>query len=322
MNVAAFVDPKSGSPLRQDGCMLVDDDEASFPIIEGVPRFCEVDNYAASFGRQWNLFETTQFDDELAIDPSAERFFGETGWKAEDLDGLDILEVGSGAGRFSRVVLQHTRANLYSVDFSTAVEANFRNNAALGSDRFHLAQASIYDLPFPDDRFDKVFCMGVLQHTPDFEKSVHALIRKAKPGAEIAVDFYEVRGFWTKIQAKYMLRPITRRMDQRTLLRLIERHVDWLMKASNLLDRMRLGALRRFLPIVDFKNAMPAGLTAEQLREWVVLDTFDMFSPEFDQPQRIAAVAAMFERGGADVTFAGHVDTASGRSAVVRASKR
>ena len=322
MKFDAFVNPFTGLPLRQDGGALVDEQGNSFPIVGGVPRICEVENYAASFGEQWTIFDTTQFDDRTSLDASAARFFGETGWTPESLEGLDILEVGSGAGRFSRVVLQRTRANLYSVDYSTAVEANFRNNGPLGAGRFHLAQASIYDLPFPDNRFDRVFCMGVLQHTPDFEKSVQALIAKAKPRGEIAVDFYQIRGFWTKIHAKYMLRPLTRRMDRDRLLKMIDRNADWLMRASNLLEKARLGVLRRFLPVVDFHGTFPKGLTPDQLREWVVLDTLDMLSPEYDNPQKISAVAAMFERGGARVTFAGELDAGSGRVAVVRGIKR
>lgn len=318
-----FTNPQTGAPMRHEGDELVDDAGARFPIIDGIPRFCEIDNYSASFGRQWNQFQTTQIDGEgIAGDPSAVRLFAETGWKADELAGQDVLEVGSGAGRFSRAILQHSRARLFSLDFSTAVEANWRNNAAFGGDRFVLAQASIYDMPFPDGRFDKVLCLGVLQHTPDFEASVHALIRKARPGGEIVVDFYPIRGWWTKIHAKYLLRPVTRRMPRDRLLRLIDRNAGWLTRLSDALGRIGLGVLRRFLPIVDFRHAMPPGLSSQQLREWVVLDTFDMFSPRFDNPQRIETVAAMFERGGADVRFANFVDCGSGKAAVVRAIKR
>jgi SAM-dependent methyltransferase len=323
MEVPCFVSPTTGLALRRDGEALVADDGSRFPIINGIPRFCEIDNYAASFGRQWNQFQTTQIDGEgIAASPSAVRLFAETSWKAEELAGLDILEAGSGAGRFSRALLEHTQANLYSIDYSSAVEANWRNNQALAKGRFHLAQASIYEMPFPDGRFDKVLCLGVLQHTPDFEAAVHALIRKARPGGEIVVDFYPIRGWWTKMHAKYLLRPITRHLSQARLLRLIERHADRLMRLSNGLDRLGMGVLRRFVPIVDFKHAMPAGLTREQLREWVVLDTFDMFSPQFDKPQRIEDVAKMFEGGGAVVRFAGYVDSCAGQAAVVRAVKR
>lgn len=318
-----FVSPSTGAPLRREANAWVSADGESFPIVAGVCRFCEVENYSSSFGQQWNLFERTQIDLlGISTAPSADRLFAETGWTPKELRGLDILEVGSGAGRFSRSILEHTEANLFSIDSSTAVEANWRNNATIGGRRFVLAQASIYEMPFPNNRFDRVFCLGVLQHTPYFERSVQALIQKAKHGAEIVVDFYPINGFWTKIHSKYLLRPITKRMDPDRLLRLIHRNVDWLIAASNLFNRLGLSPLRRFLPVADIQGTMPPGLNATQLREWVILDTFDMFSPEHDHPQRIESVVQMFERGGADVTFAGFVNTGSGKAAVVRATKR
>jgi SAM-dependent methyltransferase len=303
-----------------DGDWLVDDAGERFAIVNGVARFCRPDNYTSSFGKQWNLFEKTQIDGEgVTADSSARRLFAETAWTPEELRNRNILEVGSGAGRFSRAILQHTKANLYSVDYSSAVEANWRNNAEFGRGRFWLAQASIYEMPFPDGRFDKVLCMGVLQHTPDFEKSVAALIAKARPGGEIVVDFYPIRGWWTKVHAKYLLRPITKRMKHESLLRMVERNVGWMMKTSDLMNRAGLAAITRFLPLVD-QRTLPPGLSPAQRREWTVLDTFDMFSPAFDNPQRLEAVARMFERNGARVTFAGFVERAN-RAAVVRAVK-
>lgn len=319
--IANYVNPQSGRELRLEGDVLVDSEGTRFPIVNGIPRFCPIENYTSSFGRQWNLFQTTQIDGEgIEGQPSAQRLFAETDWRPEELKGLDILEVGSGAGRFSRTILDDTEAKLYSVDYSTAVDANWCNNGSRGKGRFFLAQASIYELPYPDNRFDKVFCLGVLQHTPDFEQSVKALVRKVKPGGEIVVDFYPIRGWWTKVHAKYLLRPITRRMSQDRLLKLIDRHADRLMAAANFLDRIKLGAFRRLLPIVDSRS-MPRGLTSKQMREWVVLDTFDMFSPTYDNPQPIKTVAGMFARSGARVTFAGYVDNGSGEAAVVRAIK-
>ena len=316
-----FVDPTTNRPLTREGEAFVGEGDARFPIVAGVPRFCEADNYTASFGMQWNRFDTTQIDGVgVGGAVSERRFFTESGWSPDELDGLDILEVGSGAGRFSRVVLEKTRANLHSVDYSSAVEANMRVNGALAPDRFRLAQASIYDMPFPDGAFDKVFCLGVLQHTPDFEASVKALVAKAKPGGEIVVDFYPVRGWWTKVHAKYALRPLTRRMDHDRLLGLIERNVDWLMRASDGLRRLGLGIATRFLPLVD-QASLPPGLSPEQRRIWSVLDTFDQYSPEHDHPQRVEAVAAMFERAGARVAFAGFIETETGRAAVVRAAR-
>jgi SAM-dependent methyltransferase len=315
------VDPISGESLQPAGPDELRSSNASYPVVRGVPRLCEASNYTQSFGLQWNMFRETQIDSEQ-VRQSEIRFFAETGWAPEDLDGLDILEVGSGAGRFSRVILERTNANLWSVDYSSAVDANMATNGAIAPDRFRLFQASIYELPFPDDSFDKVVCLGVLQHTPDFEASVRSLIAKCKVGGEIVVDFYPIRGFWTKIHAKYLLRPITKRMDHQRLLRLIDRNADGLIALSRGLRRVGLNALNRFVPMCDIQGTLPPGLTDAQLREWVVLDTFDMFSPEFDNPQRISRVERMFRDNGADVTFAGYVHYLNGKAAVVRAIKK
>jgi len=146
------------------------------------------------------------------------------------------------------------------------------------------------------------------------------LVAKAKSGGEIVVDFYPIRGWWTKIHAKYLLRPLTRRLSHERLLELIDRNIDWLMAAHRGLTRIGLGAFTRFLPVADIRYVLPEGLSANQQREWAALDTFDMFSPEYDQPQRLEAVAKMFERAGASVSFAGYVGKA--RGAVVRGVRR
>ena len=314
-----IINPSNCDKLSRSGDNLVDSLGNSYPIIRGVPRIAPADNYTENFGMQWNKFAKTQID-RAQLDMSEKRFFAETRWDRNGLDGQDILEVGSGAGRFSKVVLEHTRAVLWSVDYSDAVSANFINNSAVAPERFHLFQASIYELPFPDDSFDKVFCMGVLQHTPDFEASVKTLIDKAKPGGEIVVDFYPVNGWWTKLHAKYFLRPFAKRLSHARLIKLIEENIDWLMKLEHGLHRIGLGVFARFLPIVDIHGTLPNAnnLSVAEKREWAILDTFDMFSPEYDNPQRIDDVAAMFAQHGARVTFAGVEYFEGGAAAVVR----
>jgi SAM-dependent methyltransferase len=318
-----IINPTTGAPLRVEGDALTDANGGTFAIVDGVPRICDPANYTENFGKQWNAFRETQIDrEETGLTLSAERFFATTGWSAERVAGQNILEVGSGAGRFSRPILERTQANLWSVDYSSAVEANLANNGHIAPNRFHLFQASIYEMPFPDDSFDKTFCLGVLQHTPDFEASVRALIAKTKAGGEIVVDFYPVRGWWTRLHAKYLLRPITRRMSHKRLLDLIERNAGRLITISDWLDRAGLHVLTRFLPLCDIEGTIPRGLDRDARREWIVLDTFDQYSPRYDNPQKVKAVAKMFDRAGADVTFAGFIEMGQSRAAVVRGVKR
>ncbi len=320
-----LINPLNGHTLRKNGNGYSDNEDNFFPLVNGALRLVQGNNYTESFGFQWNKFQKTQIDREQTnSNLSRERFFAETGWKPEELIGKDLLEVGSGAGRFSQVVLDHTPANLYSIDYSDAVSANYRNNGHHG-ERFKLFQASIYEMPFPDNSFDKIFCFGVLQHTPDFKRSIKALIDKVKPGGEVVVDFYPVKGLWTKVHAKYIFRPFTRRMSHEKLLRRIERNAEWLMKLYFFFNKLGTGKIfNRFLPICDIKGTLPDNLSKKELKEWVILDTFDMFSPEHDHPQKISRVKKWFEESGMKVTFAGfvHYGKENFQAAVIKGLKQ
>jgi 2-polyprenyl-3-methyl-5-hydroxy-6-metoxy-1,4-benzoquinol methylase len=290
-----LIDPKTGQPLHESKEGLVDESgKIVYPLINGAYRVAEMDNYTSNFGLEWNTFQKTQIDKFSGSDVSRVRFFSQTKW-ADDLRGQNILEVGSGAGRFSQIVLDHTNATLYSVDYSSAVEANYKNNGP--HERFKLFQASIYELPFAKASFDKVLCLGVLQHTPDFKKSVQSLAEMVRPGGQLVVDFYPVNGWYTKINAKYLLRPFTKNMSHGRLMRLIRKHAGWMIRLFEFNKKIGLGFLNRFIPVcgMDHKEL---GLTDEQFKEWVVLDTFDMFSPQYDDPQRLNTVAQWFAEFG------------------------
>lgn len=288
--VIKLINPFTGKSVTRDGQRLIDEDGNLFPLVDGAFRFVTGENYTQNFGFQWNKFQKTQIDRfQQNSKQSRERFFAVTGWDKQDLTGKNVLEVGSGAGRFSQVVLHDTKANLYSVDYSNAVAANFGNNGP--HPRLNLFQASIYELPFSPAQFDKVFCFGVLQHTPDFKKSIGSLVDMVKPGGELIIDFYPIRGWYTKIHSKYLLRSFTRKMNHDQLLSRIESNIDRLIAAYEFFNKIGVGrVVNRFLPICDIDRTIPHQLDHATRREWAILDTFDMFSPAYDDPQRVATV--------------------------------
>lgn len=314
-----FVCPFTGEELEFDGDKYISKSKRVFKIKKGIPRFCIENNYSESFGFQWNSFQKIQLDSYSNANLSYERFWSETNWKKEEVKNQKVLEVGSGAGRFTEVFLNSTDGCLHSLDYSNAVEANLRNNKKYG-DRLILSQASIYQMPYKDDSFDRIFCIGVLQHTPIFSKSISALVSKLKIGGEVVVDFYPSKGLITKINAKYILRPITKRLPKKILLLLIKQTIDVSLFLFDLLISLKLGILVRFLPITDIKG-FPKTLSKIKRREWAIMDTFDAYSPEFDNPQKLKNVIEMFKNEGCEVTFAGIVNYTGGFSPVVRAIK-
>ena len=81
------------------------------------------ENYAESFGLQWNRFANTQIDSKVGTNRSEIRFREETLWDERDLNGKLVLDAGCGSGRFSEIALK-LGASLIAVDYSSAVEAS------------------------------------------------------------------------------------------------------------------------------------------------------------------------------------------------------
>jgi SAM-dependent methyltransferase len=251
----------------------------AFPVVGSIPRFVPPENYAANFGFQWNRFRGTQLDSHSGAPVSRARFVRETGWSPDDLQGKLVLDAGCGAGRFAEIASE--TATVVAVDYSSAVEACRAN---LPRDNVHVVQADIYALPFESGTFDAVYSLGVVQHTPDVERAVKALVAPLKPGGELVVDVY-VRSWKGWLHPRTWLRPITTRMDSRRLFQMIERAAPALMTVSNGVGSIPVVGrlLRRFVPVANYTGILP--LSDAQLHEWAVLDTFDWLAPKFDQPQ-------------------------------------
>ncbi|MEA2235586.1 MAG: hypothetical protein QOC81_310 [Thermoanaerobaculia bacterium] len=266
----------------------------TFPIVRHVPRFVPADTYANSFGFQWNKFRTTQLDSRTGLPIARERFFKESRWTPEEMAGKRVLDIGCGAGRFAEVALA-TGAEVVAVDHSTAVDACYAN---LGPHpRLSVVQADVYRLPVKASSFDYVYCMGVLQHTPDPHRAVLALSSPLKAGGKLALDFYPKLAA-NVLWSKYWLRPFTRRMRQGRLFAIVERLVPKLLPVSRVLAAIPLigGRLRYVLPIMMYYRVFP--LTMEQHREWAILDTFDMLAPAHDHPQTAAMVRDWLTEAG------------------------
>jgi len=276
------------SSLRCTGC------GEGYVVRDGIPRFVPAENYASNFGLQWNLFRRTQLDSFSGQPISRQRFLGYTGWTEEDLRGALVLDVGCGAGRFTEIALS-LGARVVALDYSSAVDACRLNHQ--GAERLSIVQADIYRLPLKEGVFDRVYCLGVLQHTPDVERAFRALPPALKDGGALAVDIYPK--LWTDVLwPKYWLRHATRHMDPAKLFASVRAGVRWLWPVSVALGRVPLVGrkLRHLVPIVNYEGVYP--LSPQQLKDWAVLDTFDMFGPAFDQPQTAEALEGWMRSSG------------------------
>jgi ubiquinone/menaquinone biosynthesis C-methylase UbiE/uncharacterized protein YbaR (Trm112 family) len=249
-----------------------------YPVAAGVPRFVPRENYASGFGLEWTKHARTQYDSYSGIPASEQRFFGQTGWP-KDLKGEVVLEIGSGSGRFTEQAAR-TGATVVSLDFSYAVDANYASNGSRAN--VLIVQADVFAMPFPPQCFDRAFCFGMLQHTPNPSRAFAALPGVLKPGGWLCADIYKV-SFWRTIaQTKYWVRPFTRRMNPDLLYARVRRWVDLMWPLANVIRRLPKGyAINWRLLVADYSFL---GLQGQMLKEWAYLDTFDMLAPRYDRP--------------------------------------
>ncbi len=266
---------------RDDDSLRCSACSSAFPIVNGIPRFVPAENYASSFGFQWNRFPRTQLDSHSGVSISRDRFFAQSGWTPEELRGKRVLDAGCGSGRFAEIALS-AGARVVAIDYSAAVEAVQANLGA--NPNLDVVQADMFRLPFRAESFDYVYSFGVLQHTPDPERAFRAILPMLKPAGKIAVDVYP-RSWMNVLWPKYWLRPLTKHIRGERLFAIVERLVPVLLPISRLVGRTPvLGRkLRWFVPVANYEGIHP--LNDQQIREWAVLDTFDMFSPAHDHPQ-------------------------------------
>lgn len=278
------------------GTLQCENCSSEFQILRGIPRFVELTNYADGFDFQWNKHALTQHDSHSKSTVSEDRFFKETRWPRQ-LQGESILEVGCGSGRFTAQALS-TGAMVVATDLSGAVDANYRVHG--DSPNLLLVQSDIYRMPFRRESFDKVLCIGVLQHTPDVEKSFRTLPNFLKPHGSLATDVYDKRsGLLGLLEIFYRtyfwVRPITRRMPTKLLYSIVSAYIRMMWPIAKLINKIPVVGrkINRMLLIVDYRGRYE--LSEEMLKEWSILDTFDMLSPAYDQRQTIETFRYWFQ---------------------------
>jgi len=301
-DLTVFRCPSTSEVLRYDeaGQQLCSR-SASFPVVASIPRFVPKENYAADFGLQWNTFSKTQLDSFVGQPITETRLSRCFDGLLPEVRGRLVLEAGSGAGRFTEILLKHG-ATVHSFDYSTAVEANARNNGH--SDRLTLAQADIRSIPYSRASYDFVVCLGVLQHTPSPEASIKHLWDMVKPGGRLVVDHYIFK--WRNVLpppiggAGWLWRRVLLALPSSWRMPMVRRivgfwfPVHWMMRDSLLMQRI----LRRLSPVHFYYPSLPLG-TRDRFLEWAVLDTHDATTDYFRHHRSVEQVRRSLEALGA-----------------------
>jgi SAM-dependent methyltransferase len=101
-----------------------------------------------------------------------------------------ILDVGCGGGRtIQKLAPQAPDGKIFGADYAAgSVAASRAKNADLiQAGRVEIKQASVSQLPFPDDRFDLVTAIETQYYWPDLVEDMLDILRVLKPGGTLLV---------------------------------------------------------------------------------------------------------------------------------------
>ena len=252
-----------------------------FEFSQGVLTNSEVAHYSGSFGLQWNEFKRTQLDSFTGAPRSRNRFIDETGWTQETLFGKFVMDAGCGAGRFAEVAL-NLGANLVALDASSAIYAASKN---LQSSETLFIKSDLSSTPLRSEIFNYIYCIGVLQHTSNPRDILNELLRLLATNGEIVLTFYENQGLRTKLYSKYLVRPLTRRIPPKILLKTITITSRIWFPITHFLFLLPFPWGKLFSYLIPVANYVDFQYPTKELaRQEAILDTFDMLSPKFDNP--------------------------------------
>lgn len=215
--VEYLVCPETGAPLRLEvhkqerehvveGVLLSTADERyRYPIQGGVPRFVDPERLEdaqrdtiEAFAYKWSRIPS--YAHEQATKRTREQWYYERfGFTRGDADVREflrsarfVLEAGTGTGVDTDLLARNCDGLVFGIDISSAIDLAY---ARLHEhERVVLLQADIARLPFRSGFFDVISCDQVLHHTPDPRANFTRLVRLLRPGGQLLLYVYRVKG--------------------------------------------------------------------------------------------------------------------------------
>lgn len=148
---------------------------------------------------QWHAF----YDDNLWL--FTEWIYPQT---MEDFRGKDVLDCGCGGGQHINFVAPYAHS-VTGVDLNALSAAKAHTQSL---QNVTLVEADLAEMDL-GKQFDIVYCIGVLHHTDDPEKTFRSIAKHCKPGGRVIVWVYSYEG-------NFLNRTILEWMKRLLLLRL------------------------------------------------------------------------------------------------------
>jgi len=125
-------------------------------------------------------------DDDEPLARALERKFDWAIDKCELGPGKRVLEIGPGWGAFAGHALQ-AGVRFTGITNSEVSQSYLRSKLANFGERFDIQLTDFYDYE-PDEKFDAIVIMGVIEHLPNYERVLRKFYALLKPGGRVFLD--------------------------------------------------------------------------------------------------------------------------------------
>jgi ubiquinone/menaquinone biosynthesis C-methylase UbiE len=105
-------------------------------------------------------------------------------------EGMQVLDVGPGPGTFTFAVASNAgdTGHVFAVDIQESIITNLNEKISqIGITNVSARQESVYELPFPDQYFDRIFMIAVLGEIPNKKRALFEFRRVLKDDGALAI---------------------------------------------------------------------------------------------------------------------------------------
>ena len=255
------------------------------------------DSYTENFGKQWRDYRDVQIDSinnfNISYDYLNEMLFD----NLDKLKDKKILEIGSGAGRFTEHLVKYTK-NCVSVDLSSAIF----HNVAKNKNNLTLIKADFNKLIIKE-KFDIVFCRGVLQHTPNPLKSILKIHSFVKDDGEVFFDIYKMPKLGYLHPKYFFWRPLIKNcIKYEHFENFLKKNINFLMLLKKLVRKLTLNSdflSDSIIPIWDYSNKYR--IDKKKLKLWAIMDTLDGIYAKYDYPKKTNQIISFLKKNNLEI---------------------
>ncbi len=245
-----------------------------------------------SFGLEWTRFNSFSNQE---IQKAGDQYFDIVCSHHVNKDSL-VLDVGCGTGRWSKYLSDKVKF-IEAIDPSDAVYSAVRLTKDIQNIR--ITRASIDTMPFDDNLFDFIICLGVLHHVSDIQRAINEIVKKLKSGGYLLVYIYynlDNKGWF--LRSLFFLSNNARKVIFRLPDKIKVLICDLLAVVVYLPLVTFSRALKKAFPHKNFYSKVPLSYYWDKSFHMIRNDSLDRFGTPLEKRYSRAEIKEIMEKAG------------------------